>query len=261
MERENPDQIAGRCIGIVGGMGPEAGVALSSKVIAETDSSSDSGHLPQILFSFPSLTPDRTAFITGEIKNNPGYIIADLIERLERAGATIAAIACNSAHAPQIFDLARRLMAEKGLKIELLHIIDETAHYLKERWPDISKVGILSTTGTYVTRLYDRLNSHEIETIWLSPKHQERLHSLIYHQDRGIKARAGRLGEEHREQLVQFMEIVAKKGAEAIVLGCTELPLAFGGEKMKGIPVVDPATATARALIRHISPEKLKKRV
>lgn len=240
-------------------MGPDAGIALSANIVDNTVSNGDPGHLPQILLSAPSFIPDRTEFILGETIINPGERIAVIMEQLEKAGATVACIACNSAHAPVIFDEMLNRVREKGLKIKILHIIDETALFMRMYYPQITTAGILSTTGTWLTRIYDKLKESALETIYIEKKEQEMLHRAIYHPEYGIKATGG---EEINDIVLEIIknarEKLISKGAESIILGCTELPLAIKEKEIEGIPVIDPSVALARAAIRDLAPEKLK---
>lgn len=90
-------------IGIIGGVGPTAGADLLQKITEETIAKSDQDHLPIILFSLPNKILDRTEYLEGKVNENPGKAMGDIALQLERAGATIAAAPCNTAHADEIF--------------------------------------------------------------------------------------------------------------------------------------------------------------
>ena len=110
-------------IGIAGGMGPEAGISLSGMIIRHTVAGCDQDHLPVVLFSIPEIMPDRTAFITGKITENPAGGILEVLSLMKRAGVTLAALACNSAHAPVIFDVVEsglHKMAPNGGRMTLI---------------------------------------------------------------------------------------------------------------------------------------------
>ena len=59
-------------IGIVGGLGPQAGVDLANKIMDQTISNSDQGHISVVLLSMPSNVVDRTQFLLGKVSDNPG---------------------------------------------------------------------------------------------------------------------------------------------------------------------------------------------
>ena len=97
-----------RVIGIVGGMGPQAGVALFSNIVRFTSATQDQQHLSTILMSFPRHIPDRTLFLEGVAEINPAVNVVNIIRKLESAGASVVGIACNTCHAPAIFDVIAR---------------------------------------------------------------------------------------------------------------------------------------------------------
>src|SRR5690554_4320241 len=113
-------------IGIVSGAGPLAGVDVARKIIEETIAQTDQEHLPVLLFSIPAEIPDRSSFLLGRDSRNPGGPIGQLFLRLEQAGASVAAIACNTAHAEPIFAEVRESMAAGDSTLNVLHIIEET---------------------------------------------------------------------------------------------------------------------------------------
>ncbi len=245
-------------IGIAGGMGPSAGIDLSSKIVDQTIASKDQEHIPQILYSDPGAIGDRTEYILGKIKENPAYNIAKILVKLESAGAVIACLACNSAHAPQIFDVVEDELAKKGSSIKLFHIIDEVGKFIKFQYPDIRKVGILGTSGTYKTKQYSRIERFGLEAVNVSPEEQDKVHNSIYHPEYGIKSLGGVVSCKSRSILEEAALSLKEKGAGAAVLGCTELPLAFSENSYKGMPLIDASLVLARALIHAHSPNKLK---
>ncbi len=245
-------------IGIVGGMGPLAGISLSESIIRHTVARKDQDHLPQILFSIPSEITDRTGYLTGKIKTNPGYRIARILSDMESSGVRIAAIACNSAHAPPIFDLIVSELEQRKSKIRLLHIIEEVGSFISGHFYDKKKVGILGTTGTYLTGQYDLLNRADLETINISETQQHQLHQAIYHPAYGIKSSTGVIPRKAVEIINNAAGSLIKAGAEIIVLGCTELSLIFKEDKFHNLPVIDSSVVLARALIRMHTPEKLR---
>jgi aspartate racemase len=245
-------------IGILGGMGPEAGIALSKNIICNTIANKDQEHLPQILFSVPESVPDRTDFITGKITENPGYQIAKVLLQMESCGITVAAMACNTAHVPEIFDVIVSELIKNSSNLQLLHMIKETGKFIKEHYNDKKRVGILGTTGTYITRQYDIISEYGLTVLNISEEEQEQLQKAIYDPDYGIKANAGNISPVTRQILTDSIMSLIGKGAELIILGCTELPLVFSEPRFNGISVIDPSVVVARALIKAHSPEKLK---
>ncbi len=239
-------------------MGPYAGIALSGNIMNHTIAGKDQDHLPQILYSAPGYIPDRTEYITGKIKTNPADGIIRILTDMESIGVTIVALACNSAHAPQIFDVIVSELEKRKSDIRLLHIIEEVGNFITFNYPDRKKVGILGTTGTYLTRQYDMLNKFGLETVNVSEEEQEDMHQAIYNPYYGVKSNAGIIPERAVEILKSAATSLVKSGAELIVLGCTDLSLIYTHRYFQGLPVIDSSVVLARALINAHSPGKLK---
>jgi len=244
-------------IGIVGGMGPAAGVDLAQKIISNTKAKTDQDHLDQMLFSFPKTIDDRTDFIIGKTNKNPGTSIAEIILKMEKAGAVVAGLACNSAHAPQIFDQISAILKKKNSKIKLLHMIREVAFFIKKHYPDINNIGIMGTTGTYTVNLFDLIEEFGFATINISKEEQHLLHSAIYDSDYGIKSASSKISHKATSIITEICSKLKNKGAELIVFGCTEIPIAYNRQDFEKIPLIDPGLVLARALINEVAPEKL----
>jgi aspartate racemase len=245
-------------IGIAGGMGPGAGIDLSRKIVEQTLAGRDQEHLPQILWSEPDRIFDRTDFLEGRVKTNPAFRIAQVLLKLEAAGASVAGLACNSAHAPQIFDVILTELSANKSKLTLLHMVREVGLLVGQTYPSRKKVGILGTTGTYVTRQYDMVGDFGLETVNLPEKEQKKLNLAIYHPVYGVKSISKGTSERARSILTGAMSSLVMQGAEVIVLGCTEFPLIFSENNFMDVPVIDSSLVLARALINAHSPEKLR---
>ncbi len=247
-------------MGIIGGMGPYAGLDLVRKVFDETEAGTDQEHLPLALLSVPGDIVDRTAYLLGDVDENPGYAIARIALALERAGASVAGIPCNSAHAPVIFDVIRQQLAEAGSGLRLLHMIEETAGYLAMLPHPPTRVGVLSTTSVFRLGLYrDALAGAGIEAVLPSAEMQETVvHAAIYDPQYGVKASSSPVSERARADLESAVATLAARGAEAVVLGCTEMPLALPGSHAAGVYLIDPTRILARALIRATYPGRLR---
>ena len=250
--------INSRIIGVVGGMGPLAGMDLSMKIFSQTLAEKDQDHLPVILYSTPQLIGDRTEYLSGRIKENPGNVIAQILFDLESMGCSVAGLSCNTAHAPQIFGVIQKKLSEKNSSIKLLHMINEVGVFIKLYYPEVTNVGILGTNGTYYSNLYGILSDFDFMTINVSPEEQENVHAAIYHHDYGIKSTINEIKKEASAKLFHAADSLIEKKSELIVLGCTELPLVFKETNYKGITLVDSTMVLARALIKEHSPQKLK---
>ncbi len=246
-------------IGIVGGVGPWAGLDLQRKILEQTVAAADQEHLPVISVSWPGPIPDRTEYLLGHVPDNPAYPILEQLRLLAEAGATVAGIPCNTAHAPAIFDVIRAGVAKFERPLRLLHLIEETAAHLAAHHPALRTVGVLSTTGTWRARLYPTaLESLGYQVVVPDERLQtEMIHPAIYDPGYGIKA-AGQVTVQARLNLEQGIAYLRERGAAVIILGCTEIPLAFTARGYDGLPLIDPTLILARALIREVDPGRLK---
>jgi aspartate racemase len=240
-----------KTIGIVGGMGPEAGNMLFYNILKHTPAASDQEHLPVILMSFPGEIEDRTAFCEGRVTVNPAFRIAAIILQLEKAGAEVAGIACNSSHIPAIYDVIQDELAKAQSSIQLLHLPGETVRYLKHNYPQVRKVGLMTTNGTYRSRLYyDLLVADDFEVIMPDPVFQDTvIHNIIYNDLFGIKANAALVTPDAALLAEKALQFFQQQGAEAVILGCTELSFIQKMTTPPGMILIDSGEALAKALI------------
>jgi aspartate racemase len=130
--------------------------------------------------------------------------------RLERAGADIIAIPCNTAH--YFYDAICN-----AVTVPILNIITETARYCQAS--GAKKIGVLATEGTAASGAYQKfLDGYSIEVIPLTPSEQSIISSIIFDQIK--KGLAPDIGS-----FVSVIKALRMRGAELIVLGCTELSL------------------------------------
>ncbi|MBI9045706.1 MAG: aspartate/glutamate racemase family protein [Anaerolineaceae bacterium] len=248
-----------KSIGVIAGAGPFAGLDLIKKILEQTIATTDQEHFNIIsLFKARDL-PDRTAFLLDQSLPNPAAAIADQAIELYKMGANVAAIPCNTAHAPEIFNPAMQIIQDSKIELKFLNLIEETVQFIQINFPELKRIGILSTTGTLKTRLYPNiLEKVDLQPIVPDMETQESLvHDAIFNQIYGIKAH-GTGTPTSRNNLGIAIERLVEAGAEAVILGCTELPLAIPEAEFKGIRMIDPGFTLARALIREVNPKKLK---
>lgn len=227
-------------IGIIGGMGPMATCDLMEKIIRATDASCDQEHV-RICVDNNTDIPDRTqALLHGG--ESPVPEIVKSAQRLEQMGAQVLIMGCNTAHC--FYD-----EVVSHLKVPLLNMIDETANYLSER--GVHRAGILATDGTCQSHVYDRAFAKAgIQVVYPSQNNQKIVMRMVYDY---VKA-----GNLHVEQLPvqKIVEEMGRMGAEQMVLGCTELPLAF---KKLGLVqlTVDPTQVLAHSALAAVGAKQL----
>ena len=146
-----------KVVGVLGGMGPLATADFYTKLVRLTPARADQDHLRVIIDSNPKI-PDRTAALRGE-GPDPTEALVATARGLERAGADLIAIPCNSAHA--------YLQAIRGsVGIPVLDIMEEVAAAAAALVPRPRAAGLLATSGTMQARLYHRaLASRGIDVV------------------------------------------------------------------------------------------------
>lgn len=251
-----------RSIGIIGGVGPYAGLDLAQKIFDQTAAIKDQEHLPVALLSYSAKIADRTPFVLGESTINPGYAIAEIILDLEQRGSSVIGIPCNTAHAPTIFNVIQEELKHKNSKVTLIHMIREVISFIQREYPGLNYIGVLSTLGTHKSGIYtDLIKQNHLRNVFPDDSTLEVVHDVIYNPEYGIKAQSNPVSEIARYKLLDAIGSLASKGAEAIILGCTELPLAFDEVEEHHCVIIDPALILARAMIQEFAPHKLKEMI
>lgn len=249
-----------KIIGIVGGVGPCAGLDLTRKIFDQTKATNDQDFLSVVLLSMSKQIEDRTSFLLGQISINPANAIFKILRKLEQIGVGVAGIPCNTAHSSQIFDVILEKLKKTNSNVRIVHMINEVARFIRETYPRIRTIGVLCTTGAYKTKVYTNIFEPKgFRVIFPNEIMQESIiHKAIYDLKHGIKAQSILVVEAARRELLRAINYLQLKGAETIVLGCTEIPLAITEKKIGETAIIDPTLILARALIREVNPDKLK---
>ena len=246
-------------IGIVGGIGPYAGLDLCDKIMQETLVQSDQDHLPIALLSLPEEIEDRSRFLLGQSNINPAFAVSEVIHKLSRIGATHIGIPCNTMHAPEIFNILTEQIEIKELNVKVVNMIDEVISYINTNHGSINKIGILSTTGTFQKRIYyNALIEKGYMPVRPSDVIQEEIHEAIYNEKTGIKSKSSPITKRAKNTLVNGVRYLKENGAEGIILGCTEIAYAMPYKKLNDLPLFNSTQILARALINYTYPAKLK---
>lgn len=249
-------------IGIIGGVGPYAGLDLNKKIFDNMKTNgTDQDFIDVFLISRSSDITDRTKYLSGEEDTNPANGLYRSALALEKLGATVMAIPCNTAHSPKIYNRLKELLELSGSHAKLLHIVEETHKFLEANYPNIEKVGLLGTLGTYRTKLYENYFREKncFELVLPDEEGQKCCHDAIYNREYGVKAYSSPVTPKARSLFETEMDHLGEKGAQCVILGCTEIPLAFIDEThYKQLLLVDPTMILARALIQNADISHLK---
>ena len=219
-------------LGILGGMGPLATCDLFKKVVENTRADCDNEHI-HIIIDNNSAIPDRTAAILKGGADPLPQMRASL-ERLTEAGAEVVIMGCNTAH--YFYDALG-----EGCRVERLNMLYETMAYLKSQ--GIRKAGLLASSGTVESGIYAKAaEKYGVELLTPVGEAQDAVMGVIYD---GVKAGVADYDTTAFNAVVSDL---TAKGAETMILGCTELPLAMDMYNLD-FPAADPTLILAKAAI------------
>ena len=199
----------GKVLGVIGGLGPLATAHFLELTTRMTDAKAEQQNLDMIVYNFPSI-PDRTGYILGSNLKSPlpGLLWAG--RNLDRQGVDHIAIPCVTAH----FFYEE---LQYAIRTPIIHGVRETARYLKEQ--GVSSAGILATDGTVFSGLFSRaLSDAGIQSLIPSKQRQTDVMELIYEDIKKGK-------KPDMEKFHAVSEELRGKGAQVLILGCTELSL------------------------------------
>jgi aspartate racemase len=218
-----------RIVGIIGGMGPEATVDLMRRIIAKTPAGDDEDHIHVIVESNPKI-PSRIAHLIKGTGPDPTPELVRIARNLERAGAEVLAIPCNTAHV--YADAIRH-----AVRIPLLNMVQLTVEQLAKPG-NVAHVQLLASTAVHKTALYEKAFFARGITTSV-PARQGEVMALIQavkRGDTGARPEA-ELGEIARE---------AAGRADAVLIACSELSVIATGI---GVPFVDSQDVLAQAVV------------
>lgn len=227
-----------KTLGIIGGMGPLATADLFEKIILHTKAACDQEHLRVMIDSNTNI-PDRTAALLHGGDDPTAHLTASA-KLLEQAGAEVLMMPCNTAH--NFYDAVC-----DAVSVPVLHMIRLTAQSLQEQ--GIQKAGLLATDGTIQTQIYQRTFADtDVELLTPSAEGQKAIMDMIY---KGVKA--GVMDYDASGARAAMEELLAL-GAQTLILGCTELPLAVKLYHLD-YPTTDPTLELALGAIRFAGGE------
>jgi len=220
----------GKTMGVIGGMGALATASFYAMItnIQDQHVKVEQDYLDIIIYSKTSI-PDRTAYILGQSDINPMADIIAAAVTLERAGVDFLVMPCVTAHYfyKEAADMAG---------IPFINLLDEIATHVQTK--GLNRVGLLATQGTLQSRiLHDALEGRGIEVLTPDPTQQAELMNMIY------SIKIGR----HIQEFGKLEDTLLAKGAQSIILGCTELSLIKGKTAAEH---VDALSVLARAALK-----------
>jgi aspartate racemase len=228
-----------KLVGIVGGVGPEASNAFCEMLIKYKKKKKDQDNIPFIHYCNPQI-PDRTEAILG-LGEDPTESIVEICLALQHMGADFLVIPCNTAH-----HFLNRIQDE----IEV-PIVDMTKVLVKKVLidnPRIKRVGVLATTGSIKAGIFQNyFKSVGVETLLPEELDQETVVMEAIYGKQGIKAGKKKIP---KILLTRAAQRLIDRGAEAIILGCTEIPLVLKSKDPK-MTFYDPMELVAKEIINY----------
>ena len=223
-----------KTIGILGGMGPLATADLFKKIVLMTKAGSDNEHI-RIYIDNNAQIPDRTGAILGG-GADPVPEMSSALKHLEACGADCIIMPCNTAH----YFLPR---LQSQTSVPFLSMLEATAASCRALFPG-KTAAVLATRGTLSAGLYQKvLDEAGVAYVIPGEAEQDALMRVIY---QGVKADAP--AEHYRADWESVLSAMVQLGADYLILGCTELPLAAAALG-SALPTVDPTEELARAAI------------
>lgn len=217
-------------------MGPEATVRFFDNIVKLTPASKDQDHFQIIIINNPQI-PDRTASVMNN-EESPVPSVKECIITLENIGVDIIAIPCVSIH--YYYDEFKVISKKK-----ILNIIEATINKTLNAVLEIKKIGIMGTDLTVYTKIFEHcINDNNVNFIYPNMNDQKFLvMKSIYEIKRGDYDSA-------KKNLIKAANLLKHQGAEAIILGCTEIPLVLDKSDID-VPLIDTIECLAEAVIKE----------
>jgi aspartate racemase len=228
-----------KTIGILGGMGPEATAFMFDLFIKTTKAETDQDHPRIIIYSNPE-TPPRTDAIFKSGESPVPYLLKGT-QALKKAGADMIVMPCVTAHY-----FIGDVMKESNFKF--ISLIEEAVKWTENNVPGILKAGLISSSGTIKSEIFhNAFKKKGIELVVPDESEQNTVVSSIFGEN-GIKA--GFKTGSSRKNILRTAASLIHRGAEAIIAGCTEIPLVLRSSDIN-VPYIEPMHITVKAALKE----------
>ncbi len=224
-------------IGVIGGMGPAATVKFYMDLVARTPAQRDQDHYHVIIDSNVKI-PDRTGFVYDNAES-PLPEMIKTAKRLGDAGVKVGCIPCMTAH--YFYD---DLVSHVNYPI--INAMATVADHIEMKYPKVERIGIICTDGTKKMKLFDK-HLRSLEILYPSDDMQKNVMQAIYGAN-GIKA--GNTAGHPCQLLVAAADSLVARGAQLIIAGCTEVPLALKQEHVS-VPYINALDTVIEKLLTY----------
>jgi len=224
--------------GIIGGIGPASTLDYYRGIIDGYRSRTNDGDYPEMFINSVNMT-EMLSYIQNKDWSALVDMLVDAVSELYNAGADFAAIASNTPHI--VFD-----EVEKRTPIPILSIVKETCEYARSK--GCRKAVVIGTLFTMSSGLYsDALGKYGITAVVPSDAEKEMIHGIIFpNLENGIV-----IPEDKQKMLAVVNRLIEEHDADALILGCTELPLMIK-EGDVGTMILDTAKIHIASIVEHI---------
>ncbi|MCK5222369.1 MAG: aspartate/glutamate racemase family protein [Candidatus Aminicenantes bacterium] len=226
-----------RTIGLLGGMTSESSAEyykLINTFVREELGGNHSAKSVMVSVDFGEMEPLMEAGEWEKLKSE----LTETARQIESSGADFLVICTNTIH-----KFADHI--QNSLSIPLLNIIDATAEKIKER--GFKTIGLLGTRFTMQEDFYKGrlLEKHGINSVIPTEEERKTIHKIIMDE-----LSIGVINDSSRKKYLEIINNLSEKGAEGVILGCTEIPLLVKSEDCD-IPLFDTTTIHARAAVDY----------
>lgn len=226
-----------KTIGLLGGMSWESTLAYYKAINEGVRQKLGGLHSAQIAMVSVDFEPIEQLQHAGDWAGTAS-ILCKAAQSVEAAGADFLLICTNTMHkvAPEI---------QAAIKIPLLHIADATAEVLVTK--GVQKVGLLGTAFTMEQEFYKgRLkNNYGLEVLVPSASDRQIVHKIIYQE-----LCLGKIEADSKTQYLRIIDALAAGGAQAVILGCTEIGMLVKQEDTN-VKLLDTTALHARAAVTY----------
>ena len=217
-------------------MGPEATVDFMKRVIEATNAEDDSDHIRMIVDNNPQV-PSRIKAIVEGTGESPASHLVEMAQSLVSHGADFLVMPCNTAHY-----YYNEISA--SVNVPVMNMINLTVEAIMKENPRNRMVGLLASDAVLKTKLYHKsFEAEDVKLIQPAPERQQNLMKSI----RQIKK--GKYGKYEQEALQSASADLEKSGAEALIIGCTELSVIWNDSAGKTI-AFDSSQVLAEATVK-----------
>jgi aspartate racemase len=217
-------------------MGPAASAEFVTRLVAQTPATCDQEHIPFVLWNNPQVPDRSTSLRSGD--DRPLPFLIEGIQILKAARCDLIVIPCNTAHF-WYDEMAK-------LRVPIVHIVDSVADALRDV-EAVGTIGVMGTQATVELGLYQyKLNKAGWSCIVPS---KEEMDTLVQPAIDLIKG--GKLLESQL-LLMKVIHSLIDRGASAVVLGCTELPLAIKISSENSVPLINSIDRLVKSVLRSV---------